>query len=62
MARDLVCPEKFHNGYLFELNKQEKFELVENFDRFKKLKHSSLPLKVFAEKDLYMLATIKKSK
>ena len=36
-------PEKFPKGYLFELNKQEKNELVENFDRFKKLKHSSVP-------------------
>ncbi|OGT34936.1 MAG: DNA-binding protein [Gammaproteobacteria bacterium RIFCSPHIGHO2_12_FULL_37_14] len=54
-------PEKFPNGYLFELNKQEKDELVENFDRFKKLKHSSVPLKVFTEKGLYMLATILKS-
>lgn len=54
-------PEKFPKGYLFELNKQEKSELVENFDRFKKLKHSSTPLKVFAEKGLYMLATILKS-
>lgn len=31
-------PEKFPNGYLFELNKQEKIELVEKFDRFKKLR------------------------
>ena len=54
-------PEKFPNGYLFELNKKEKNELVENFDRFKKLKHSSASLKVFTEKGLYMLATILKS-
>lgn len=32
-------PEKFPKGYLFNLSKQEKDELVENFDRFKKLKH-----------------------
>src|SRR3990167_2348985 len=54
-------PEKFPKGYLFTLNKQEKDELVENFDRFKKLKHSSVSLKVFTEKGLYMLATILKS-
>jgi hypothetical protein len=54
-------PEKFPNGYLFELNKQEKNELVENFDRFKRLKHSSVASKVFTEKGLYMLATILKS-
>lgn len=54
-------PEKFPKGYLFELNKQEKNEVVENFDRFKKLKHSTVALKVFTEKGLYMLATILKS-
>lgn len=54
-------PEKFPNGYLFELDSNEKNELVKNFDRFKKLKHSSAPLKGFTEKGLYMLATILKS-
>ena len=54
-------PEKFPKGYLFELNKQEKNELVENFDQFKKLKHATASLKVFTEKGLYMLATILKS-
>lgn len=46
---------------LFEINNLEKSKLVENFDRFKKLKHSSVPLKGFTEKGLYMLATILKS-
>ena len=54
-------PEKFPKGYLFKLNENEKNELVENFDRFEKLKHSSAPLKGFTEKGLYMLATILKS-
>jgi hypothetical protein len=54
-------PEKFPEGSLIELNKQEKDELVENFDRFIKLKHSTSPLKGFTEKGLYMLATILKS-
>lgn len=54
-------PEKFPSGYLFEINHHEKNELVENFDQFKKLKHSHVPLKVFTEKGLYMLATILKS-
>lgn len=54
-------PGKFPKGYLFNLNKQEKDQLVENFDRFRKLKHSSVSLKVFTEKGLYMLATILKS-
>ena len=34
-------PEKFPAGYLLELNSQEKHELVENFDRFDMLKHST---------------------
>jgi len=41
---------------------EKKNELVENFDRFKKLKHSSVTPKAFTEKGLYMLATILKSK
>ena len=51
-------PGKFPSGYLFELTKLEKAELVENFHRFEKLKHSSVNPKVFTEKGLYMLATI----
>lgn len=54
-------PEKFPKGYLFEINSRERSELVENFDRFQRLKHSSAPLKGFTEKGLYMLATILKS-
>lgn len=53
--------EKFPEGYLLELDKAEKKELVENFDRFKKLKHSTAPVKGFTERGLYMLATILKS-
>jgi hypothetical protein len=54
-------PEKFPKDYLFEVNKQEKSELVENFDQFKGLKHSAVPVKGFTEKRIYMLATILKS-
>jgi hypothetical protein len=54
-------PEKFPSGYLIELTLDEKNELVENFDRFNKLKHSSSTPKAFTEKGLYMLATILKS-
>jgi hypothetical protein len=54
-------PEKFPVGYIFELSKQEKNELVENFHRFSKLKHSTVNPKAFPEKGLYMLATILKS-
>jgi len=50
--------ERFPEGYIFELDKETKNELVENFDRFNKLKHSSVLPKAFSEKGLYMLATI----
>ena len=54
-------PDKFPVGYVVELSKQEKSELVENFHRFNKLKHSTVNPKAFPEKGLYMLATILKS-
>ncbi len=54
-------PDKFPAGYLVELTKTEKVELVENFPRFNKLKHSTVNPKGFSEKGLYMLATILKS-
>lgn len=54
-------PDKFPAGYIVELSKPEKNELVENFHRFDKLKHSTVNPKAFAEKGLYMLATILKS-
>lgn len=55
-------PDKFPSGYLIEISKEEKDELVKNFDRFNSLKHSTVNPKVFTEKGLYMLATIIKSK
>lgn len=55
-------PEKFPEGYIVELSKDEKSELIKTFDRFETLKHSSANPKVFTEKGLYMLATIIKSK
>ena len=54
-------PEKFPEGYVMEVSKNEKVELVENFDRFNKLKHSTAFPTAFTEKGLYMLATILKS-
>jgi len=54
-------PDKFPSDYLIELDNKEKSELVENFDRFQKLKHSTAFPKAFTEKGLYMLATILKS-
>ena len=55
-------PDKFPKGYILELKDEEKIELIKNFDRFNKLKHSTVNPKVFTEKGLYMLATIIKSK
>ena len=54
-------PDKFPNGYILELTKNEKSELVKNFHRFNSLKHSTVSPKAFTEKGLYMLATILKS-
>lgn len=67
-------PEKFPEGYVIYLDEEEteflrsKFstvetrnEPVENFDRFQKLKHSTVRPKAFTDKGLYMLATILKS-
>ncbi len=54
-------PEKFPHGYIIKLDKNEKMELVENFDHLSKLKHSSGYPNAFTEKGLYMLATILKS-
>ena len=54
-------PDKFPEGYILRLQKQEKKELVENFHQFNKLKHSPVLPNAFSEKGLYMLATILKS-
>ena len=54
-------PDKFPDGYIMEICQNEKIELVENFDRFNKLKHSTVHPTAFTEKGLYMLATILKS-
>ena len=35
-------PDKFPFGYLFELDKYEKAEVVKKFDHFKKLKFSKV--------------------
>ena len=55
-------PDKFPYGYLFELDKYEKAEVVKNFDHLKKLKFSKVAPTAFTERGLYMLATILKGK
>jgi hypothetical protein len=54
-------PDRFLDDYITELTLDEKKQLVENFDRFNRLKHSSVLPKAFTEKGLYMMATILKS-
>ncbi|KIM06097.1 MAG: hypothetical protein KN64_00965 [Sulfurovum sp. AS07-7] len=54
-------PEKFPDEYIIELTKEEKLEVIKNFDHLSKLKYSPHLPKVFTEKGLYMLATIIKS-
>jgi hypothetical protein len=53
-------PDKFPDSYIFELSKEEKQKVIENFDNPKVKFSPSLP-KAFTEKGLYMLATILKS-
>jgi len=55
-------PDKFPEGYLTELNEEEKKQLVENFDHLQSLKYAKTNPKAFSEKGVYMLATILKSK
>ena len=50
--------DRFPDDYLIELTQAEKQELVENFDRIERLKHSTTMPKAFAEKSLYILATV----
>jgi len=54
-------PDKFPDGYLINLNPNEKSELVENFHHLNPLKFSKALPTAFTEKGLYMLATILKS-
>ena len=54
-------PDKFPTGYIMQLTKDEKAEVVEIFHHLEKIKYSPHLPKVFTEKALYMLATIIKS-
>jgi hypothetical protein len=53
-------PDKFPIGYILELSKQEKSEVIKNFDN-PKIKFSPALPKAFTEQGSYMLATILKS-
>jgi len=52
--------DKFPEGYILELSKEEKQKVIEIFDN-PKIKFSPALPKAFTEKGLYMLATILKS-
>lgn len=54
-------PKKFPDGYILELDKKEKDEVIKIFDNLSNLLYSPTPPKAFTEKGLYMLATILKS-
>ncbi|MDR3367190.1 MAG: ORF6N domain-containing protein [Prevotellaceae bacterium] len=54
-------PDKFPDGYVFELQSAEKQDVVKNFHHLEKLRFSPQAPKAFTEKGLYMLATILKS-
>ena len=54
-------PEKFPDGYVWELIDEEVLALRSKFSTLNKLgrgQHSKYPPKAFTEKGLYMLATI----
>ena len=51
--------DKFPDEYVIQLTREEKAEVIENFDN-PKLKYSPALPKAFTEKGLYMLATILK--
>ena len=53
-------PDKFPEGYIFELDKDEKQEVIKNFD-IPKVKFSRVLPTAFTKKGCYMLATILKS-
>lgn len=47
-------PDKFPKGYIIELTKEEKLEVIENFDN-PKLKYSPVLPKAFTKKGLYII-------
>ena len=53
--------QKFPSGYIFQLDQNEKEEVVKNFDHLNGLKFSKVAPTAFTERGLYMLATILKS-
>ncbi|MCK5110212.1 MAG: ORF6N domain-containing protein [Arcobacteraceae bacterium] len=54
--------EKFPSDFMFELQEDEKNELIAKCDNLQSLKFNPSKVKVFTEQGVYMLATILKSK
>ena len=54
--------ERFPSGFMFQLTKKERIELVTNCDRFESLKHSSSYPLAFTEQGVAMLSSVLKSK
>lgn len=54
-------PDRFPGSFLFELDRDEKRELVTHCDRFQNLRHSTVLPKAFTEKGVLMLANVLKS-
>ena len=53
--------ERFPEEFMFTLSGEEMCELVTNCDRFKNMKHSSVPMRAFTEHGIIMLASVLKS-
>ena len=53
--------ERFPSNFMFPLSPLEMEELVANCDRFKTMKHSSVPMTAFSEHGILMLASVLKS-
>ena len=54
--------ERFPAGFMFQLIKQEKYELVTNCHRFESLKHSASFPYAFTEHGVAMLSSVLKSR
>lgn len=54
--------ERFPEGFMFQLSKREKKELITNCDRFNRLKHSPYLPYAFTEQGVAMLSSVLRSK
>ena len=50
--------ERFPEEFMFAVSSEEMRELVTNCDRFKNMKHSSVPMRAFTEHGIIMLASV----